>query len=113
MAINVGHNDGNYQVSDLANEVTKHIPGATLAINPDGLPDPRSYQVDFTLFESLAPQFKPVVTLSDSIKRLISGLSAIDYDRTSFRNSNLMRLNVLREHISHEKLSDDLRWIQP
>lgn len=110
LAVNVGHNAGNYRVIDLASEVVSQIDGASVAISPEGLPDPRSYKVDFSLFESLAPHHQPAVSLQMSIARLIAGLSSFEYDRDNFRNSGLMRLNVLRQHMSNDVLSQELRW---
>ena len=52
--LNVGSNDRNYQVKDLANAVAEAIPGTKVSINKTAHPDTRSYQVDFSLFGSLA-----------------------------------------------------------
>ena len=52
--VNVGSNDRNYQVKDLANAVAEAVPGTEVSINKAAQPDTRSYQVDFSLFRSLA-----------------------------------------------------------
>ena len=62
LALNVGSNERNYQVKDLANAVAQAIPGTTVSINKAAQPDTRSYKVDFSLFHSLAKNYQPQVT---------------------------------------------------
>ena len=50
LALNVGSNDRNYQVKDLANAVAEAVSGTKVSINKAAQPDTRSYQVDFSLF---------------------------------------------------------------
>ena len=79
LAINAGSNKSNYQVKDLANAVSKLIPGTKISINKDAPPDKRSYSVDFGLYETLAPEFQPIVSLEESICRLRDGLTKMGF----------------------------------
>lgn len=54
LALNVGSDDRNYQITDLSSAVAEAIPGTTVKINKTAQPDTRSYKVDFLLFASLA-----------------------------------------------------------
>lgn len=110
LAVNAGSNKSNYQVKDLANAVASLIPNTKTSINKDALPDKRSYSVDFSLYESLAPAFQPVVSLEESIRRLRDGLKKMNFVDKDFRQSPFMRLNTLRRHINEERLGKDLRW---
>jgi nucleoside-diphosphate-sugar epimerase len=110
LAVNAGSNKSNYQVKDLANAVESLIPNIKTSINKDAVPDKRSYSVDFSLYESLAPDFQPVVSLEESIRRLRDGLKKMNFVDKDFRQSPFMRLNTLRKHISEERLGKDLRW---
>jgi len=110
LAINAGSNKSNYQVKDLANAVSSLIPDTKISINKDALPDKRSYSVDFSLYESLAPEFQPIVSLEESIRRLRDGLKKMNFADKDFRQSPFMRLNTLRKHMNQGWLGKDLRW---
>ena len=111
LVVNTGSNDRNYQVRDLAHAVAKALAGTTVSINSSAPVDSRSYRVDFSLFESLAPAFQPQVTLSQSISRLVDGLLQMGFRDRKFRQSQFMRLHVLRDHIQERRLSDNLVWL--
>ena len=110
LAVNTGSNSGNYQVKEIAKSVSKFITGTKISINKDALPDKRSYSVDFSLYEKLAPDFLPVISLDESIERLKNGLDDMRFSDKDFRNSNYMRLNTLRKHIKSKRVGKDLRW---
>ena len=50
LAVNVGRDEWNYQVKDLAAAVAAAVPGTKVSINTAAPPDKRSYKVDFSLF---------------------------------------------------------------
>lgn len=110
LAVNAGSSKSNYQVKDLANAVKRHVPGTRVSINTDAPPDKRSYQVDFSLFESLATGYLPQVDLDTSIERLIAGMERMRFADGDFRNSPFMRLNMLREHLTAGRLDPSLHW---
>jgi nucleoside-diphosphate-sugar epimerase len=97
LAVNIGSNEWNYQVKDLAEAVARVIPGVEVSINKDAQPDKRSYRVDFDLFRKLAPDYQPQVDLLTSIQELKEGLEAISFNDSDFRNSRYIRLKVLRD----------------
>jgi len=110
LAVNAGRDENNYQVAQLAKAVAKQVPGTTVSINQNAPADKRSYQVDFSLFKSLAPSFLPNVSLDESITRLIDGLKRMNFSDPDFRNSPYMRLNALRAHMDAGRLDRELRW---
>jgi nucleoside-diphosphate-sugar epimerase len=113
LAVNIGGEEWNYQVRDLANAVAAAVPGTRVSINPSAVPDKRSYKVDFSLFRELAPQANPQLTLSQSIERLRDGLTAMGFADKDFRNSPYVRLKTLERHIAAGRLTPDLRWLAP
>jgi UDP-glucose 4-epimerase len=113
LIVNAGSDDRNYQVRDLAHAVAAALPGTSISINSKAPVDSRSYRVDFRLFESLARDYRPQVTLAESISRLIAGLREMDFKNTEFRQSQFMRLHVLRNHIRERRLSERLEWLRP
>lgn len=110
LALNVGSNDWNFQVRDLAEAVAQAIPSTNVSINASAPPDRRSYRVDFGQFAKLAPQHQPVTTLNESIDRIRNGLSAIAFSDQNFRQSQMIRLNVLDRHLAEGRLTRELFW---
>ncbi len=58
-ALNVGRNDENYSIRELAEIVQQVVPGSQVEYAKDGGPDARSYRVDFSKIQRLVPDFKP------------------------------------------------------
>ncbi|PMR77056.1 NAD-dependent epimerase [Billgrantia endophytica] len=112
LSVNTGSNQRNHQVRDLAEAVAKAIPGTTVSINKDAAVDSRSYRVDFSHFERLAPGHQPQMTLRDSIHGLIVGLAKMNFADADFRNSSLMRLRVLQDHVDQGRVSESLEWTE-
>jgi len=111
LAVNVGSDDWNYQVKDLAEAVARVIPDVHVSINKDAQPDKRSYRVNFDLFRKLAPAHQPRVDLIASIRELRDGLEAVGFKDREFRDSRYMRLNVLTELQQKGLLNQKLQWI--
>lgn len=110
VAVNVGSNEWNYQVKDLANAVIEQIPGVSVSINKQAAPDKRSYRVNFDLYRKIAPNHQPQVKLNQSIQELRDGLETMKFKDTEFRSSRLMRLKMLKELSDSKALDDELRW---
>lgn len=112
LSVNTGSNQRNHQVRDLAAAVAEAIPGTTVSINEEAAVDSRSYKVDFSLYESLAPNHQPRMTLNDSIQGLVEGLKRMEFDDADFRSSSLMRLQVLQGHVDQGRVTEGLEWVQ-
>jgi nucleoside-diphosphate-sugar epimerase len=110
LSVNVGSDEWNYQIRQLAEAVAEVIPDITLSINKNALPDKRSYRVNFDMFKRLAPEFQPEMDLISTIKELESGLQQMGFRDPDFRNSNFMRLKVLTNLRNNGYLSENLEW---
>ena len=110
LALNSGSNVWNYQVRDLAEAVAELIPGVDVSINTDAPADKRSYQVDFGLYEKLAPDHQPQMTLKTAIEDLAERLEFMKFNDSDFRNSHLIRLKVIAEHCQQGRLNSQLEW---
>jgi nucleoside-diphosphate-sugar epimerase len=110
LVVNVGADEWNYQVKDLAAAVAAAVPGTKVSINAAAPPDKRSYRVDFGLFKQLAPQHQPRRTLAQCVEALKEGLRGMHFADRDFRNTEYMRLKVLDNHISKGRMQADLRW---
>jgi nucleoside-diphosphate-sugar epimerase len=111
LAINVGSDEWNYQVKDLADAVAKVIPGVDVSINKNAQPDKRSYRVSFKLFRKLAPDHQPQTDLVSSIEELRDGLVAMNFNDSDFRESRLIRLKMLMELQEKGLCNENLEWI--
>ena len=110
LAVNVGSNEWNYQVKDLAYAVAEVIPGVEISINKNAAPDKRSYRVNFDYYKKLAPNHQPKYNLISTIEELRDGLEAMRFDDEKFRNSNFMRLNMLNQLRKSRALNENLEW---
>jgi len=110
LAINVGSDEWNYQVKDLAEAVAKVVSGVDVSINKNAPPDKRSYRVSFDLFRKLAPEFQPETDLMTSIKELKDGLEGSGFKDANFRNSKYIRLKMLMDLRNKGFLNENLEW---
>lgn len=58
LAVNVGSNEENYQMRDLAQFVKETVPNCEVEYAEDAGPDPRSYRVNFDKIHQVFPEFK-------------------------------------------------------
>lgn len=111
LVVNTGSDDWNYMVSELAEKIQNILPEIKVSINQNAAPDKRSYKVDFGLFKQLAPEHQPLFSLEASISGLIKGFKEIGFDDADFRNSNLMRLNVINHLLESGIIDKELYLI--
>ena len=111
LAVNVGRNEWNYQVRDLAEAVKELMPKVEIDINKDAQPDKRSYRVDFSKYKELAPDYLPQVDLKQSIVELRDGLLKMGFKDENFRNSNYIRLKVLSKLREQGLVNGQLEWL--
>jgi len=110
LAVNVGSNEWNYQVKDLAYAVKEVIPGVDVSINKNAAPDKRSYRVNFDYYKELAPDYQPKYNLIKTIAELRDGLENMGFNDEKFRDSNYMRLNMLNQLRGKGLLNENLEW---
>ena len=111
LTVNVGSDQWNYQVKDLAEAVAQAIPGTRISINRNAQADRRSYRVSFKKYSELAPNYQPSIDLMSAVADLKSGLEAIKFADKNFRNSRLIRLNMLKELKDMGLVSENLEWV--
>jgi nucleoside-diphosphate-sugar epimerase len=110
LAVNVGADEANYQVKDLATAVAKAIPGAEIWINPNAGADRRSYRVNFARFRQLAPAHQPRYGLGDTIGELAEGLERMGFKDGRRPRSEFVRLDVLSHLRDRDLVDDELAW---
>jgi nucleoside-diphosphate-sugar epimerase len=110
LIVNVGSNEWNCQVKDLAHAVAEAIPGVDVSINTKAQPDKRSYRVSYDLFKKLAPDFQPLSDLKSTIIEISEGLKRAGFENPAYRESQFMRLNVIRKFRNQGLLNDKLEF---
>jgi nucleoside-diphosphate-sugar epimerase len=110
LTINVGSDEWNYQVKDLAAAVANLVPNVEVTINKDAQPDKRSYRVNFDKFSKLAQGFLPMMDLQSAVRDLRDGLMAMKFHDSEFRTGELIRLVTLKRLREEGHLTDDLVW---
>ena len=111
LAVNAGIDEWNFQVKDLAEAVATFIPDVHVSINKNAMPDTRSYQVDFSLFKKLAPNYQPKKNLTDTLRGLVDGLERMKFSQPDFRNSDFMRLKVLNGFRETNRINEKMEWV--
>ncbi|MCC4614222.1 SDR family oxidoreductase [Xanthomonas campestris pv. esculenti] len=108
--VNAGAQRWNVQIRDLAQAVGVAFPSASVSVCTDAPADNRSYRVDFSLFERLAPAHQPQETLRSTITELRDDLQRAGFDDRDFRrNSDFIRLRILQQLVDAGTLAPDLR----
>lgn len=110
LAVNTGCTEWNNQIKPLAEAVAAQIPGAAVSVNPDAVPDKRSYRVNFDLYKKLAPDHQPLCDLESTIAEIKGNLEAMEFNDPNFRESLFIRLKVLAKHRANGLLNDNLEW---
>ena len=110
ISINAGSDTWNYQVKDLAYAVAEALPLIKITLNIDAPPDKRSYKVDFSSFQKLAPEHQPLMSLEDTVHELIEGITRMGLKNKDYRNTDLIRLKVLNDFRADGMVSGKLAW---
>ena len=109
-AFNVGSNEENYQVSELAEIVRGTVAGCTIEYVAGGGPDPRSYRVDFTKLHRALREFRPEWNASFGAKELYSALQDAGITLADFQGRKYIRLGQFKYLLGAGLLDHTLRW---
>jgi nucleoside-diphosphate-sugar epimerase len=91
---NVGEEEQNYTVLQIAQAVLQAVPGATLSMSSGAPTDQRSYRVRFDRLHQLLPAFRCQYRLEDGIRDLLSNLRRVGFD-SSAGHSRIEHLQTL------------------
>lgn len=109
-AFNVGVDEENYQVRDLAELVQEAFPDCKVTIAKDGSPDPRSYRVDFSKIRRHVPAFRPAWNVRRGAEELRSAFEAFGLTHDDFTGPRYVRLARLKELLGEGRLDGRLYW---
>ena len=106
---NVGSDDQNYQVRDIAGRVAAAFPGCTTSFGVSGA-DNRSYRVDFSKISSQLPGFACDWDADKGARQLAHIFKSIDLDVETFTGRGHTRLKQLEHLLRTHQLDEQLFW---
>jgi nucleoside-diphosphate-sugar epimerase len=112
-AFNIGRDDNNYRIRDIAEAVARQVPGAQLEITGETAGDVRSYKVSFAKATSRLPGFSPKWTLERGCEELDDWFSARRETVAGFQSRRYIRLKQLKHLMAEHALTDRLFWAEP
>jgi nucleoside-diphosphate-sugar epimerase len=108
-AFNVGINEENFQVGDIATEVGKALPDAVVKILNETGGDDRSYRVDFSKIRRALPEFKPSWNLKKGIRELLDAYRKHNLTKADYDSGRYVRLRTLKSHMESGRFNKSLR----
>ena len=106
---NVGSNDQNYQVREIAEQVAAAFPGCITEFGPPG-PDNRSYRVNFDKIHAQLPGYACDWNAARGAEQLARIFRSIDLDTETFTGRGHTRLKQLEYLLRSKQLDAELFW---
>ena len=110
-AFNVGQNNQNYTVKQIAEIVTDCIPNSKIEYSPSATTDNRTYRVDFSKIHSSLPNLQHNWTVEKGVDQLIKAFAKFGMTKKEFLSSKFIRLSRLQELISNQLIDNNLNWL--
>jgi nucleoside-diphosphate-sugar epimerase len=128
LILNVGSDENNLKIIDIAKIIQKSIPGCDLKFlneNPEldkegfirdrkikSGGDTRTYKVSFDKIVKTLPGFKCEWTVERGVKDMANKFNKISFNRAIFKQRGFYRLQQLEFLYENGLLSEDLRWLK-
>lgn len=111
-AFNVGLNEENYRIRELAEIVKETVPGCRVEFAPDAEPDTRTYRVNFNKINELLPEFKPQWNARRGAQELYEAYQKNGIELNEFEGPKYKRIDHIKQLLAAGILDSNLRWIQ-
>ncbi len=109
---NVGRNDENFRIRELADMVAEIVPGCRVEYAPGGGPDLRCYRVSFDKINRLLPAFRPAWTARKGAQELYDAYRAAGLKASDMEAGRYVRISEIRRLQKAGQLDTSLRWSQ-
>jgi nucleoside-diphosphate-sugar epimerase len=110
-AFNIGRNEENYRILDLAKIVEKTVPGSRVEFAKDASPDKRCYRVDFGKFFSSFPRYQPKWDARSGAEELYESYKRYGIRQEDFEGPRYKRIEHIKKLLSSGRLDKTLRWV--
>jgi nucleoside-diphosphate-sugar epimerase len=108
-AFNVGADEENYQIRDVAQIVEQAVPGSRVAFAAGAGPDKRSYRVSFAKLRDAFPELYPRWTVPASVQQMLAAYREHGLTIDDFQSARFMRIACLKERSAAGELDEELR----
>jgi nucleoside-diphosphate-sugar epimerase len=128
LILNVGDEQNNLQVIDIARIVASKIPGCEvkfLTKNPEldktglikdkkvtGGVDTRTYKISFKKIRKTFPEFKCDWNIERGVEEMVEKFKELDLDEGVFKNRNFYRLQKMDDLYKNGFISANLEWLK-
>jgi len=109
-AFNVGRNDQNYRIREIAEIVKETVPGCEIAFATDAGPDKRNYRADFSKIARVLPAFQPQWDARKGARQLYQAYKDVGLQLADFEGPRYRRIDQLKQLMASGNLGADLRW---
>jgi nucleoside-diphosphate-sugar epimerase len=109
-ALNVGRNDQNYRIREIAEIVRETVPGCEIAFAEGAGPDKRNYRADFSKIERVLPSFRPQWDARKGARQLYEAYRTVGLEVEDFEGPRYRRIDQIRHLVASGELGADLRW---
>lgn len=109
-AFNIGRDDENYQIRDVAEMVREAVPGSTVQYASDASPDKRCYRVSFAKARDGLPGFRPTWSVRKGIEQLLEAYHRHNLQLDDLVGPRFQRIRHIRQLLGEGRLQNDLRW---
>jgi nucleoside-diphosphate-sugar epimerase len=106
-AFNVGTNDDNYTVREIAQKVEQIVPNSTITYAEDVNKDSRSYKVDFSKIKQTLG-YKTKWSLDKAIKEIYDLLKIKKFTEEDFKDKKYYRVAYIKWLIENKKIDNNL-----
>lgn len=110
--LNVGRNDENFRIRELAEIVAQVVPACRIEYAPGGGPDVRCYRVSFDKIGRILPAFKPQWTALRGAQELYEAYRGAVLTAADVQNGRYLRIAEIRRLQQSHMLDNDLRWTE-
>jgi nucleoside-diphosphate-sugar epimerase len=109
-AFNVGRDDQNYRIREIAEIVKETVPGCEIAFAEGAGPDKRNYRADFGKISRVLPAFQPQWDARKGARELYEAYRKVGLKLEDFEGPRFRRVDQLRQLMASGRLDPDLRW---
>jgi nucleoside-diphosphate-sugar epimerase len=107
---NVGRNDENFRISELADIVAEVVPGCRVEYAPGGGPDLRCYRVSFDKIGRMLPSFQPEWTAKKGARELYEAYQSVGITASDLEMGRYIRISEIHRLQGAGRLDGGLHW---
>ncbi len=109
-AFNVGRNEDNYQIRELADMVQEIVPNCRVEYAEGAGPDKRCYRVDCSKILRVLPEFQPQWSAKKGVQELYDAYKEVGLTLDEFEGDRYQRIAHIKSLLKSGRLDNDLRW---